>query len=83
MNDFFSWDPSNPNYTSYSFTTSTGTFPANYTYTINLSDSAFYIKPDLVSIYDKADKEFDAMEDQTSIAKQLLNDIGITWNDKE
>ena len=27
--------------------------------------------------YDKMDAEFDAMEDQTSIAKAMLNDIGI------
>jgi hypothetical protein len=79
MSDFFNWDPSKPNYTTYTFTSSS--FPSNYTYTVNVGDGNFSIGPDLEPIYDKADKEFDAMEDQTSIAKQLLNDIGITWNE--
>jgi hypothetical protein len=79
MSDFYNWDPEKSYYINYTFTS--GAVPNSYTYTVNLSDSAFSIGPDLEPIYDKADKEFDAMEDQTSIAKQLLNDIGITWNE--
>lgn len=78
MSDFYNWDPSKPNYTTYTITSSD---ISNYSYTINLNDGYVSIGPDLEAIYDKADKEFDAMEDQTSIAKQLLNDIGITWNE--
>lgn len=77
--DFWSFDPSKPN-VSYTFTTNYGTLPT--TYTVFTDGSSFSIGPDLDAIYTKADKEFDAMEDQTSIAKQMLNDIGITWNEE-
>ena len=74
MSDFYNFDPSKPN-VSYTFTTSYGTLPT--TYTVFTNGSSFSIGPDLDAIYKKADKEFDAMEDQTSIAKQMLRDIGI------
>lgn len=59
-------------------------------YTINLSDYqidwstanvsysiTYTIDTDPLTSYNRIDAEFDKLEDQTSIAKQLLNDIGI------
>ena len=82
MGNFFEWDPSDFS-RQYQYTITSGYMPNNIVYTFNVADGSISIGPDLEAIYDKADKEFDAMEDQTSIAKQLLNDIGINWNDKE
>jgi len=81
MNNFYDWDPSKPNQVSYTFTSSE--LDTSFVYNVNVNNNSFSITPDLEAIYDKADKEFDAMEDQTSIARQMLSDIGITWNDKE
>lgn len=70
---------------SYTFTTSYTTVPVNYSVFNNGSDLVFVneaVVNKAVNSIAKADKEFDAMEDQTSIAKQLLNDIGITWSEK-
>ena len=78
MSDFFNWDPRKP-YTTY--TVSYENLGPSYTYTFS-DGGSFSIGPDLEAIFNKADKEFDAMEDQTSIAKQMLNDIGITWNEE-
>jgi|TARA_B100000497_G_C7257604_1_gene183177 hypothetical protein len=73
------WNPKQPN-VSYTFTTSYDTYPT--TYTVFTDGSTFSIVPDLDAIYTKADKEFEAMEDQTSVARQMLNDIGINWNEE-
>lgn len=73
------WNKNQPN-VSYTFTTSYDTYPT--TYTVLADGFAFSILPDLDAIYTKADKEFDAMEDQTSVARQMLNDIGINWNEE-
>lgn len=51
------------------------------TYTVDLSNS--YRRGEFISFneggdyYDRLDAEFDALEDQTSIAKEMLNNIGI------
>ena len=82
MSDFSSFDPSNPNVV-YTITSDWSSLNYPTTYTFFSDGSKFSIGPDLHAIYEKADKEFDALEDQTSIARQMLNDIGITWNDKE
>jgi hypothetical protein len=58
------------------------TYNPNVSYTVTINGNNFSISPDLNAIYEKADKEFDALEDQTSIAKQMLNDIGIKWNEE-
>ena len=80
MNDFFDYDPKKyPNVT-YTITSDWGKFPTTYTFFTD--GSSISIGPDLNTVLEKADKEFDAMEDQTSIAKQMLNDIGITWNEE-
>lgn len=75
----FEWNP-NMNNVTYTFTTNYDTIPVSYS--LFTDGSSFSIGPDLNAMLEKADKEFDAMEDQTSVAKQMLNDIGITWNEE-
>lgn len=82
MNDddksFWSFTPDSAMFNSFSTN-----YTPNMQYTFSTINGTFSISQDLNAIYEKADKEFDALEDQTSIARQMLNDIGITWNDKE
>jgi hypothetical protein len=47
----------------------------NYSFTMDLTN--YSIDSDPILEYDKIDAEFDALEDQTSVAKELLNKIGI------
>lgn len=51
------------------------------TYTVDLSNTyrrgEFIAFNEGVDHYDRLDAEFDALEDQTSIAKEMLNNIGI------
>jgi hypothetical protein len=79
MNGF--WNLNNPIYTTFT-TSSFDSYGPSVTYTVSVDGSSFSIGPDLEAIYNKADKEFDELEDQTSLAKQMLNDIGITWNEE-